>query len=96
MTDPILAAVAARAEELFALVNAKQAHPADVMAVLVADTLALSMEDAVSPDTADALLHMASTWALDRRHSLQAHVMLAESPVPEDVSELLRDDGPEV
>jgi hypothetical protein len=94
-SDPILTAVAARADELFARVESLQVHPHDAMAVLIADTFGIAVEPGLNIDTANQLVEMCSQWALQRRHAMQADLALQQSPVPDDVSEIDRD-TPEV
>lgn len=94
--DPILTAVAMRAEELFTRVESLQVHPHDAMAVLIADTLGIAVEDGVPLETANQLVDMCRQWSLQRRHAMQADLALDQSPVPDDVRELLEDDQGQV
>lgn len=94
MTDrTIIDAVAAHAEALFAKVQAGQANPYDALACLVADVLGTASEPAVDPDTRAELHLMCSSWALHRRHALQAEGLLRADPVPDNVANLLGDDS---
>lgn len=86
MSDPHLAAVAAFVETVVQQVADGQLHQADALAALAADCLALSMRDHVAPDTADALLTMACTFA-SQRYALVNAAALA-SGIPDDPSGL--------
>jgi hypothetical protein len=97
MTDPtpahpVLVAVAARADELFTRVEAREVHAHDAMAVLIADTLGIGVDPDLEDQVADQLLNMVSDWALRRRRALQADLQLSKDPVPDDASDL--DSGP--
>lgn len=64
--DPHLAAVAAHIDTVVQQVADGQLHQADALAVLTADIFALSLQQHVAPDTADELLMMAQSFAVQR------------------------------
>ncbi len=84
MSDPHLAAVEAYVVSVVEQVKAGQLHQADALAALAADTLGLSLQDHVAPDTADALLGMAMDFARQRYAAVNA----AGIEVPDDIGGL--------
>jgi len=83
-TDPHMAAVAAYVHTTVEKVRAGELHQADALAALAADCLAMSLQDHVAPDTADALLGMAMDFARQR----YAIVNAAAAEIPNDVSDI--------
>ncbi len=83
MSDPHLAAVAAYIERVEQLVKDDQLAGADALAVLAADLLGMSLRPHVHPDTADALLSMASEYASQRYAIVNAAALLARNPIPD-------------
>jgi hypothetical protein len=67
------------------------AHAA--LAALVSDALAASVAGDVNPEAADELLDMATTWATVRARGLAGDLLLAESPVPDDLADLDTGEG---
>lgn len=88
MSD-LIARTHAYAARLFAMVDAGTESGHNVMAWLIADTLALSLEESTPPDVADELQAMACQWATVRRRALLAEAALQRDPVPDDAAELL-------
>lgn len=82
--DPHMAAVARFIDQTVEQVKAGRLAQADAYAVLAADILGMSMQDHVAPDTADALLLMAQSFALQRYAAVNA----AAVAVPDDPSGL--------
>lgn len=83
-TDPHMAAVAAYVHATVEKVRADELHQADALAALAADCLAMSLQEHVNPDTADALLGMAQEFARQR----YAIVNAAAAEIPDDPSGL--------
>ncbi len=64
--DPHMTAVARYCAEIVEAVKAGHLAQADALAVLTADIFALSLQPHVAPDTADELLLMAQSFAVQR------------------------------
>ena len=82
--DPHMRAVARFIDQIVEKVEAGDLTQADAYAVLAADTLGMSMQDHVAPATADALLLMAQTFAVQR----YAMVNAAGVEIPDDIGGL--------
>lgn len=86
--DPHLTATAEYAHRVFARVESGEVDPHTALAVLACDTLALSMDDKVAPQTADALLDMACQWATARRQRLLAERVVERTTIPDTPGDL--------
>lgn len=82
-TDPTIAAFAAHAERVWSLVDQGHLDRHAAMAALVSDALAASTAPSTPPEAADALLHMATTWATVRARALTADALLTQHPIPD-------------
>ncbi len=81
MSDPHMAAVERYCAEIVEAVKAGHLAQADALAVLTADIFALSLQSHVAPDTADELLMMAQSFAVQR----YAIVNAAGVEIPDDL-----------
>lgn len=85
---PLLQLTAAHAERVMAQVAAGATDHYSAMAALIADVLAVSVEDSTPPEVGDQLLEMATVWATTRYRGLLAEAALRRDGVPDDPSGL--------